>query len=135
MPETAHPPDPELHREQQHLAESRRQLARMRERTESMDAGAAADWVSRQFLESTFALRMKQLADDPTVPLFFGRLDYGDGSDHGGESFHIGRRHVTGPDGDALVVDWRAPVSTPFYRASSTDPITQNQVMFRRRSA
>ncbi|CAM3907044.1 AAA family ATPase [Nocardioides marinus] len=123
MPETAHPPDPELLREQQHLAESRRQLARMRERTASMDAGAAADWVSREFLQSTFALRMKQLADDPTVPLFFGRLDYGDGSDHGGESFHVGRRHVTGPDGDALVVDWRAPVSTPFYRASSAEPL------------
>ena len=123
MPETAHPPDPELLREQQHLTESRRQLARMRERTASMDAGAAADWVSREFLESTFALRMKQLADDPTVPLFFGRLDYGEVSDHGGESFHIGRRHVTGPDGDALVVDWRAPVSTPFYRASSAEPM------------
>lgn len=40
-----------------------------------MDGSAAADWVSREFLESTFALRMKQLADDPTVPLFFGRLD------------------------------------------------------------
>ncbi len=124
--ETAHPPDPELRREQQHLAESRRQLARMRERTASMDAGAAADWVSREFLESTFALRMKQLADDPTVPLFFGRLDYGAGhlgGEHAGESFHIGRRHVTGPDGDALVVDWRAPVSTPFYRASSAEPM------------
>lgn len=112
----------ELAREQEHLAESRRQLARMRERTASMDAGAAADWVSREFLESTFALRMKQLADDPTVPLFFGRLDY-DGADHAGESFHIGRRHVTGPDGDALVVDWRAPVSTPFYRASAAEPM------------
>jgi DNA helicase IV len=112
----------ELAREQEHLAESRRQLARMRERTASMDASAAADWVSREFLESTFALRMKQLADDPTVPLFFGRLDY-DAEDHAGESFHIGRRHVTGPDGDVLVVDWRAPVSTPFYRASSADPM------------
>ena len=125
-PATAHPPDPELAAEQQHLAESRRQLARMRERTASMDAGAAADWVSREFLESTFALRMKQLADDPTVPLFFGRLDYGSGhvgGEHAGESFHIGRRHVTGPDGDALVVDWRAPVSTPFYRASGAEPM------------
>ena len=112
----------ELAREQEHLAESRRQLARMRERTASMDASAAADWVSREFLESTFALRMKQLADDPTVPLFFGRLDY-DAEDHAGESFHIGRRHVTGLDGDALVVDWRAPVSTPFYRASSAEPM------------
>ncbi len=112
----------ELAREQEHLAQSRRQLARMRERTASMDGSAAADWVSREFLESTFALRMKQLADDPTVPLFFGRLDY-EGGGHEGESFHIGRRHVTGPDGDALVVDWRAPVSTPFYRASSTEPL------------
>ena len=49
----------------------------MRERTEAMDAAAAGDWVSREYLESTFALRMKQLADDPTIPLFFGRLDYG----------------------------------------------------------
>lgn len=121
MPETAHPPDPELLREQEHLAESRRQLARMRERTASMDAGAAADWVSREYLQSTFALRMRQLADDPTVPLFFGRLDYE--QQHAGESFHIGRRHVTGPDGDALVVDWRAPVSTPFYRASRQEPM------------
>ena len=66
----------ELAAEQEHLAESRRQLARMRERTAAMDAAAAGDWVSREFLESTFALRMKQLADDPTIPLFFGRLDY-----------------------------------------------------------
>ena len=48
----------------------------MRERTAAMDAAAAGDWVSREYLESTFALRMRQLADDPTVPLFFGRLDY-----------------------------------------------------------
>ena len=51
----------------------------MRERTAPMDASAGGDWVSREFLESTFALRMKQLADDPTIPLFFGRLDYADG--------------------------------------------------------
>ena len=36
-----HPPDPELAAEQEHLAESRRQLARMRERTAAMDAAAA----------------------------------------------------------------------------------------------
>ena len=73
---TDHPPDPELAAEQEHLAESRRQLARMRERTAALDSAAAGDWVSREYLESTFALRMKQLADDPTMPLFFGRLDY-----------------------------------------------------------
>ena len=45
-----------------------------------MDASAGGDWVSREYLQSTFALRMKQLADDPTIPLFFGRLDYADDS-------------------------------------------------------
>ena len=75
-PDTDPRSDTELAAEQAHLAESRAQLARMRERTASMDSAAAGDWVSREYLESTFALRMKQLADDPTIPLFFGRLDY-----------------------------------------------------------
>lgn len=114
---TGHAAD-ELAREQAHLAASREQLARMRERTAAMDSAAAGDWVSREYLESTFALRMKQLADDPIVPLFFGRVDYDDG-----EEFHIGRRHVSDPTGEPLVVDWRAPVSLPFYRASATEPM------------
>jgi DNA helicase IV len=90
----------------------------MRERTESMDSHAAGDWVSREFLESTFVLRMRQLADDPTIPLFFGRLDT-----DATETFHIGRRHVSEPGGEPLVVDWRAPVSRPFYRASGAEPM------------
>ena len=69
-------PDPELQTEQRHLAESRAQLIRMRERTAGMDSSAAGDWVSREYLESTFQLRMRQLADDPSIPLFFGRIDY-----------------------------------------------------------
>ncbi len=40
-----------------------------------------------------------------------------------GHSFHIGRRHVHAPDGTAAVIDWRAPVSRPFYRASAADPM------------
>lgn len=40
-----------------------------------------------------------------------------------GHSFHIGRRHVHAPDGTPAVIDWRAPVSRPFYRASATDPM------------
>ena len=111
-------PASELEREQAHLEESREQLGRMRERTASMDASGAADWVSREYLQSTFELRMRQLADDPTVPLFFGRLDYQDG-----ETFHIGRRHVSEPGGEPMVVDWRAAVSLPFYRATTIEPM------------
>ncbi len=120
----------ELAAEQAHLAESREQLARMRERTSSMDSAAAGDWVSREFLESTFALRMKQLADDPTIPLFFGRLDFEPDAardpqspSEGGETFHIGRRHISDPTGEPMVIDWRAPVSLPFYRATRGEPM------------
>jgi DNA helicase IV len=119
------PDDPQaaLAAEQHHLAESREQLARMRARTAAMDASAGGDWVSREYLQSTFALRMKQLADDPTIPLFFGRLDYSDDSANDGGSFHIGRRHVSDLEGDPLVIDWRAPVSLPFYRATRIEPM------------
>src|SRR6516165_2516696 len=40
-----------------------------------------------------------------------------------GERFHIGRRHVHDPDGLPVVIDWRAPVSRPFYRASPAEPM------------
>ena len=121
----------ELAAEQAHLSSSREQLARMRDRTASMDSSAAGDWVSREFLESTFALRMRQLADDPTIPLFFGRLDMappgatneGDQGDRVGDIFHIGRRHISDPGGNPMVIDWRAPVSLPFYRASKVEPM------------
>ncbi len=43
--------------------------------------------------------------------------------DIAGHSFHIGRRHVHAPDGTPAVIDWRAPVSRPFYRASAADPM------------
>jgi DNA helicase IV len=38
-----------------------------------------------------------------------------------GLALHIGRRHVHDPDGTPVVLDWRAPVSRPFYRASQSD--------------
>ncbi|HEX4244864.1 MAG TPA: AAA family ATPase, partial [Acidimicrobiales bacterium] len=38
------------------------------------------------------------------------------------EVFHIGRLAVHGADHEPLVVDWRAPVAEPFYRATGRDP-------------
>jgi DNA helicase IV len=120
------PARPEIAHEQDHLTESRAALARMRERTAGMEA-LSGDRVSGEYLKFTLYQRMKALEDDPEVPLFFGRLDYGQhaGGSAGlpGERFYVGRRHVTDPHGDPLVVDWRAPISRPFYRASSTDPM------------
>ena len=48
------------------------------------------------------------MADDPTTPLFFGKLTFAD--DDAG-SYHIGRRHVTDDAGEPMVLDWRAPLS------------------------
>jgi DNA helicase IV len=40
-----------------------------------------------------------------------------------GEHFHVGRRHVHDTKGSPVVIDWRAPVSRPFYRASQAEPM------------
>ena len=99
----------------------------MREDVLSLTA-MGGDPVSEEYLKGELYHRAEALADIPDTPLFFGRLDYagqveatGDGVT--GHSFHIGRRHVHDPDGSPAVIDWRAPVSVPFYRASAADPM------------
>ncbi len=47
-------------------------------------------------------------------------LDAGNGAV---ESFHIGRLALSDPDHEPLVVDWRAPVAEPFYRATGAHPM------------
>jgi DNA helicase IV len=110
---------PELVQEREFLAEARSQLGRMRDRVAALDGRYAGDRVSADVLEAALARRMEQLTDDPEIPLFFGRINLGET----GEIFHIGRRHVSDPDGEPMVVDWRAPVSTPFYRATPKEPM------------
>ncbi len=40
-----------------------------------------------------------------------------------GGSFHIGRLAISDADHEPLVVDWRAPVAEPFYRATGAHPM------------
>ncbi|MGY4922641.1 HelD family protein [Streptomyces sp. 900105755] len=146
-------PDP-LSRERSHLAESRAALRAMREDVESLDiSDVTANWVNAEVLARQMEERIKALADLSDTPLFFGRLDYlhapgadqAEGADESkgreapslqgrrwetGGRFYIGRRHVHDHDGDPMVIDWRAPVSQPFYRASKKDPM---DVALRRR--
>ncbi|OKJ84036.1 AAA family ATPase [Streptomyces sp. TSRI0107] len=119
-----------LSRERSHLAASRAALRAMREDVEALDiSDVTANWVNAQILERQIDERIKALADLSDTPLFFGRLDYlhAPGADQAegaeGERFYIGRRHVHDADGDPMVIDWRAPVSQPFYRASKKDPM------------
>ena len=97
----------------------------MRARTLALDAHGG-DAVSEQFLAASLHRRALALADDPETPLFFGRLDLA----ATGERFYVGRRHVHDDAGDPVVVDWRADVSTAFYRATRTEPM---DVVLRRR--
>jgi DNA helicase IV len=120
--------------EQEHLRKSRDYLARMRADVLSLRA-LGGDPVSEEYLKADLYRRAEALRDLPDTPLFFGRLDYLPGAlagqtlpevseaDAAGEQFHIGRRHVHDPHGTPAVLDWRAPVSRPFYRASQAEPM------------
>jgi DNA helicase IV len=109
--------DPVIRAERAHLIQSREDLRLMRENVLAINP-MAGDPVSLEFLKADLYRRAESLRDIPDAPLFFGRLDY----DEQG-SFHIGRRHVHDEDGTPVVIDWRAPVSRPFYRASQADPM------------
>ena len=113
--------DPVLTAEQAHLEHARDQLRRMREATDRLDAAKATDAWTSELLGRVLARRVASLQDDPRTTLFFGRIDTR--TEHGEETFHIGRRHVSDDGGDPVVVDWRAPISTAFYRASPTEPM------------
>jgi len=71
----------------------------------------------RDVMVRTTLQRLEQL-DVGTESLCFGRIDRADG-----EAFHIGRLAVSGEDQEPLVVDWRAPVAEPFYRATGVHPM------------
>ncbi|MFC5899921.1 HelD family protein [Streptomyces zhihengii] len=104
------------------MAASRSALRAMREDVQALDIrDVTANWVNAAVLEAQIDERVKALADLAHTPLFFGRLDYLHSAQEG-QSFYIGRRHVHDAEGDPMVVDWRAPVSQPFYRASRKDP-------------
>jgi DNA helicase IV len=120
--------------EREHLRRSREFLQLMRADVLSLRA-MGGDPVSEEYLKAELYRRAEALRDMPDTPLFFGRLDYRDGGPADRATldadaqpaasafFHIGRRHVHDPHGTPVVIDWRAPVSRPFYRASQSDPM------------
>ena len=115
--------DPVLDAERAHMAGARECLARMRARAERI-ADYGVDDLASYGLGKVRARRLASLADDPSVPPFFGRVDRLPDPEHpAGETFHIGRRHVRDDAGDPMVIDWRAPMARPFYRASAAEPL------------
>jgi len=121
----------EIETETRYLAAARAALHRMRTdvlETETPEFVSGTDevWFNTVYRLAR-ARRGQELVDLPDVPLFFGRLDYEPGTvfEPGNpepDRVYVGRRHVRDDEGTPLVVDWRAPVSMPFYRATREEP-------------
>ncbi|HEX3796495.1 MAG TPA: hypothetical protein VHV57_18520 [Acidimicrobiales bacterium] len=130
------PDHPDLQSEQEFLNRAHDGLDSMRGEARQMlqgvlDLGKGGTFQSRterDIVVRTSLARLEQL-DIGDQALYFGRIDRFPDAENGGdprallgESFHIGRLAVSGPDHEPLVVDWRAPVAEPFYRATGLDP-------------
>src|SRR5262245_50023741 len=118
MPDTS----TELAAEQAYLAHAQGCLASMRARAARNVELAAQRAREEPGLDTSLLLQELEhgyaLLAESSAALAFGRLD-----EAAGERFYVGRRHVEDDHGDAVVVDWRAAVSVPFYRATWADPM------------
>jgi DNA helicase IV len=122
--------DHELRAERAMLEHARRCLDAMRRRAESLTSSSGGDWVSEEVLHWRIQQRIASLADDGSSGLFFGRIDYDDSAELPDTRFYLGRRHVVDDLGDPVVIDWRARLAHPFYRAT---PRNRFGVRLRRR--
>ena len=111
---------PELARERERLTFSRASRDRMIERLERVDPQSAADEFTAEYVEVTVEEALEDLRS-PGAGEFFGRIDTSDGGRD--EQWYIGRRHIEDDEHDPVVVDWRAPIAAPFYRATAADPL------------
>ena len=111
------PPDPEVAVEQAALNHALASLGTMRQRAEKLLQDLMAAGSPDLDYVAALSRRVSLLADSPR-PLLFGRIDEEDGP-----TWRIGRRHVEDVRSDPVVIDWRAPVAVPFYRASAKDAL------------
>src|SRR5580693_2428184 len=111
------PSDPEVAAEQAALDHALASLGTMRRRAEQLLEDLIAAGNPDLDYVAALSRRISLLADSPR-PLLFGRID-----EEGGPTWRIGRRHVEDTRSDPVVIDWRAPVAVPFYRASAKDAL------------
>jgi DNA helicase IV len=118
---------PDLAAEQAHidraydsLDRTRIEATRLRSMVEVGKGGTEQARWEREMIEGNIAQRLAslQLGD---ASLVFGRIDRT--QSEGGDTFYIGRLAVADVDREPLVVDWRAPVAEPFYRATGRSPM------------
>ena len=92
-----------------------------REQRQKIDAnhgvGNAQGWTERDALATHFAELSSRL-DNVEERLVFGRLDMKDHATH-----YIGRISLLDEHSSPLLIDWRAPISAPFYQATAQEPL------------
>jgi len=129
---------PELETEQAYVDHAYRCLEltkssawKLRDLHEADLGGTMQARFERNAFDEALVKRLNDL-DLGDAALVFGRIDRradaadagaADGVDGGTESFHIGRLAVADEHSEPVVVDWRAPVAEPFYRATGRDPM------------
>lgn len=124
---------PDLEAEQAHIDRSYERLeamrqgaaARLQDALHQPAGGTPQAREERDVVVRSSLQRIDQL-DLGDQALVFGRIDQAPtapGDSAPGEVFHIGRLGVAADDLEPLVVDWRAPVAEPFYRATGRQPM------------
>lgn len=134
IPQTA--PPTELEQEQTYinyafdcLEESKGIASHLRDMVESKKGGTHQARYERDVIEDQVARRLGKL-EIGDRSLCFGRLDMEHGFQDatngepkpGSPTYYVGRIGVWDADHNPVVVDWRAPISAPFYRATGRDP-------------
>ena len=116
------------------LERSKQDAWRIRSLTEASTGGTFQARFERNAFDEQLVHRLTEL-DLGDAALVFGRIDRDgapppDADGAGGpdgtgpvETFYIGRLAVADEHREPVVVDWRAPVAEPFYRATGRDPM------------
>jgi DNA helicase IV len=117
--------DPELEAEQAYVDAAYARLESMRAAAERVraaysDVRAGGTHQARLERDIAWDVTQRRLADLDIgdAPLVFGRLDLEEAA-----RWYIGRLAVEDDAHTPLVVDWRAPVAEPFYRATAVAPM------------
>jgi len=102
------------------LARARQTATRLRSMVEVGQGGTEQARWEREMIEGNIASRLDYL-DVGDASLVFGRVDRA--RSEGGETYYVGRIAVADENQEPMVVDWRAPVAEPFYRATGRSPM------------
>src|SRR5690242_1666370 len=100
------------------LEAARRRAASLGSMVEVGRGGTEQARFERDVIWDTILTRLRDL-DLGDASLVFGRIDREpDNGDATGDTYYIGRLAVADEGQEPVVVDWRAPVEEPFYRAT-----------------